>query len=252
MSIQRQQFRIQNFPTETREYNPLKCVRMFSDFFDKGNFNTNAAAGASGSTPTIGYTMLYSNTSAHYATMSSVVGSVVTARADIRDTVGVPVMKGGQAEMDICCKVKTNYAATPNTLVLVRVGFYDTSVSPVLPGSGCGVCFFINAGSTWKVGVYKGWDGVALSATSYKFEKDTGIQSADYHTLCIWQDAKATIAIFTIDDVVVHVQNGNLPNTLDTKAYNAGVGLTCTGTQVVSTVVDVDWMQFRYFADRTT
>lgn len=252
MSIQRQQFRIQNFPTETREYNPLKCVRMFSDFFDKGNFNTNAAAGASGSTPTIGYTMLYSNTSAHYATMSSVVGSVVNARADIRDTVGVPVMKGGQAEMDICCKVKTNYAATTNTLVLVRVGFYDTSVSPVLPGSGCGVCFFINAGSTWKVGVYKGWDGVALSATSYKFEKDTGIQSADYHTLCIWQDAKATIAIFTIDDVVVHVQNGNLPNTLDTKAYNAGVGLTCTGTQAVSTVVDVDWMQFRYFADRTT
>lgn len=248
MGIQRQQFRIQQFPTETREYNPLKCVRMFSDFFDKGNFNTNVADGGSGGLPTIAYTTLYTETSAHYATMSSVATSVLNARADIRDSVGSPVLKGGQAEMDICCKVKTNYAATPNTLVLVRVGFYDTSTT-VLPASGYGVCFFINQGSTWKVGVYKGWNGTA-SATSYKFEKDTGIQSADYHTLCIWQDAKATKAIFTIDDVVVHVQDGNLPNTLDATAYNAGIGLTCTGTQAVSTVVDVDWMQFRYFANR--
>lgn len=249
MSIQRQK-RIQSFPLEVREYDPTQCFRQFSDMMHLDDFQSNIAAGATGTTPTLTFESVFLRTDrvAAVARATLPADSVINATVQIRDSASGQnaQIEGGVCEMDFMAKVKYTRNSAANTLV--RAGFYDDS--GVLPDSANALVFFTFGTQTnWQVGVYSNWTGSA----GYKFTKDTGIPFASWNTLSIWQNADSSKAVFQIGETVVHVQDGNMPvAATQTTKYRAGFSMLATGAITPnSPTADVDFMQFRYFTNRS-
>lgn len=247
MSITRQK-RIQSFPLEVREYNPELCFRQFSDFSNIGDWQSNIAAGATGTTPTLTFEALFLRTEkvASVARLTLPADSVLNANVQVRDSASgqSAQLKGGVCEMDFTARVKYTRGSAANTLV--RIGFYDDS--GVLPDSANAVCFFTFGNQTnWQVGVYSNWTGSA----GYKFTKDTGVALSSWNTLSIWHSEDGKKAVFQIGDTVVHVQDENLPLTAtQSSSYRAGSSMLATGAISAAATMDVDFQQFRYFTDR--
>lgn len=248
MSIQRQK-RIQSFPLEVREYNPELCFRQFSDMCNLGDWQSNIAAGATGTTPTLAFESIFSKTNriAAVARLTLPADSVINANVQVRDGASglSPALEGGVCEADFMAKVKYTRGSAVNTLV--RVGFYDDS--NVLPDSRNALCFFtFGAQANWQVGVYSNWTGSA----GYKFTKDTGVSNSAWNTLSIWASADGQKAVFQINDDVVHVQDGNMPLSVSqTTDYRAGTSMLATGAISSAATMDIDFQQFRYFTDRS-
>lgn len=257
---------ILSHPFEARELDPTRCVRFYSDFFNKGDFVESATAAAAGVAPTIVYASstyphVYDAKSAGTVNLATVAtGTASTscqagAQVSITDRSNRSVdcaLRGGIGEMDVSARVK--YTRNGSALSVARVGFYnDTTTTDDIPQGICFKCF--NA-STWSVAVYSGdYNGT----TGYKFVKDTGIDIATFHTLEVWVDKDAKEAWFMIDDVVVHRQANDVPNinvnqktSTATNGFQAGIGLMCTGTQTAASVLVCDWMRYRFFPVRSS
>lgn len=248
MSITRQK-RIQSFPLEVREYNPELCFRQFSDMCNLGDWQSNIAAGSTGTTPTLSFEALFSKTNkvAAVARLTLPADSVLNANVQVRDSASgqSAQLKGGVCEADFMAKVQYTRGSAANTLV--RVGFYDDS--GVLPDSANAVCFFTFGNqANWQVGVYSNWTG----SLGYKFTKDTGVSNSAWNTLSIWTSADGKKAVFQINDNVVHVQDENMPlSASQTTNYRAGTSMLATGTISSAATMDIDFQQFRYFTDRS-
>lgn len=256
---------ILSHPLEVRELDPSRCVRFYSDFFNRGDFVESATAAVAGVAPTIVYANasfphVYDSKTAGTVNLSTVAtGTAATScqagaqvcLTDRSDRTANAALRGGIGEMDLSARVK--YTRNASALSVARVGFFnDTTTTDDIPQGICFKCF--NA-DTWSVAVYSSdWNGT----TGYKFVKDTGIDIATFHTLEIWVDKNAKEAWFMIDDVVVHRQTNDVPNinstqktTIATNGFQAGIGIMCTGTQVAASTLVCDWMRYRFFPTRS-
>ena len=246
--MSQRQKRVQSFPLETREYNPDKCFRQFSDMMNLGDWNSHFAIGATGTLPSVSFDPIFLSTDpvAAVATLTLPADTVLNGTAQIRDgaTSTNPAIEGGLCEMDFVAKVKYTRGSAVNTLV--RVGFFDDS--NVLPDSRNAVCFFTFGNqANWQVGVYANFDGT----NGFKFVKDTGISNSTWRTLSIWKSADGKIAVFQIGDTVVHYQQRDLPvNPVQTTKYRAGSSMLATGAISAAASLAIDFQQFRYFANR--
>lgn len=252
-------------PLEARELDPNRCIRFYSDFFNRGDFVESAtASGSGGVAPTIVYASatvptIYDSKTAGTVNLTTVAtgtaGTSCQAGAQVSitdrsDRTANSALRGGIGEMDLSARVK--YTRNASALTVARVGFFnDTTTTDDIPQGICFKCF--NA-DTWSVAVYSGnWDGTS----GFKFVKDTGIDIATFHTLEIWVDKDAKEAWFMIDDTVVHRQTNDVPNiitnqkaTTATNGFQAGIGLMCTGTQTAASTLVCDWMRYRFFTNR--
>ena len=255
---------IMSHPMEVRELDPDRCIRFYTDCFNKGDFVESSTAGAAGVAGSIVYANavvphVYDSKTAGTANMITVASGTAASSCqagaqmsltDRSDRAANAALRGGLGEMDVSARVK--YTRNGSALSVVRVGFFnDTTSTDDIPQGICFKCF--NA-DTWSVAVYSGdWNGT----TGYKFVKDTGIDIASFHTLEVWVDRNASEAWFMIDDVVVHRQTNDVPNinrnqrtATATNGFQAGIGLMCTGTQTVASTLVCDWLRYRFFTNR--
>lgn len=243
MSIQRQQ-RIEAFPTEIRDYNLYRCARMASDFFNVGDF-----AEVTGGTPagTFAYTSEYStqNQTAGVLTMEIPATAAQGTRCAIQDNPTSSALTVGVGEMDFLGRARI-VAGTPNAGdAYIRIGFYDQVLARQNAAQSSNALVFERgpAETTWRVAVWGNWDGSAGT----RVRIDTGVPISEWHTFGIWVSQDGQKAVFTVDDVVKHVDVANVLGS----AVRVGLHAHATGTVTTAYQLKSDYVQFRYFTRRS-
>ncbi len=252
-------YKPQSFPIDPRENDPARCFRLFSDFNNANHDWSVIKTTPSGTAfvdPAFDPVYLTNPTVASTCRVVTASGLVQDAAIEIRDrqtTAAANSLRLGVCETDFAWRGKWDRNSLSRGLV--RIGYYDdilTSAGTGIDGKNA-VCFFANGTTdTWTIGVYRGWTGTP-GASSYKFNKVLSTPCNAYVTLGIFIDAKAESAAFTVDGIVVHRQNGDLP-TVRTMAssdtFQAGLSLQCNAVHNGVQTLTSDYMLFRYFHDR--
>jgi len=248
MSIQRYK-RVESFPRDTRDYNPERCARFYTDCFNSGDFVETIVA-QTGS-PTIAYSSAYTSTDQTAGVSLLTIPNTVAAAgavARIADTGSADsaVIKFGTNEFDIIGRVKLTVGTANAGDVYHRFGFWDTVTARENAGDCAnGALFQCMNSSTWSVAYYNGWNGT----TGVKFVKDTGVPISQWNTLSIWVASDGSMAVWQIGETVVHVQKTDMLNS-DSSPVRAGFIARNTGTITTAYESRIDYMQLRMFVNR--
>jgi hypothetical protein len=248
MSIQRYK-RVDSFPRDTRDFNPERCSRFYSDFFNVGDFAETIVAQTG--TPTITYAAEFSPSNQTAGVVSLTIPNTVAAAggvARIADTGSADsaVIKFGTNEFDVMARVNLQRGTASAGDVYHRFGFWDTVTARENAGECTdGLVFQCLGASTWSVGFFSGWNGTSGT----KFVKDTGIPVNQWNTLSIWVSADGSMAVWQIGETVVHVQTRDMLGSGST-AVRCGFIARTTGTISTAYVSKVDFMQLRMFVNR--
>lgn len=243
MSIQRQQ-RIDSFPVEVRDYNMERCARWASDFFNVGDFVESTGGTPAG---TISYAAEYSTSNQTTGVVDVGIPSTAAAgtRSGIRDAT-TAALNVGYGEMDYLARCRLVVGAPNAGDVYARIGFFDSQLAAQTAARTQSGLFFDRkpAETTWRASVCKDFDGTNGIQRRY----DTGIPVGSWSKFGIWVSAAGDKAIFSVNDVVVHVESTDFPTTLT--PMRAEIHVQATGTVTTAYVLKCDYMQFRIFPRR--
>lgn len=252
-------YKPQAFPIDPREIDQSRCFRLFSDFNNANHDWSVVKTTPSGSAfadPLFNTTYLTNPVVANTLTVATANALVQDSAIELRDrqtTSTTNSLRLGVFETDFAWRGKWNRNSLSRGLV--RIGYYDDILTSNSTGSDGknAVCFFADSTKdTWSIGVFRGWTGTA-SATSYKFTKSLTASCNSFATLAIYIDSKASSAVFTVDGVVVHRQNTDLPTVRtmsSSDSFQAGMSLQCTAVHNGIQTLECDYMLYRYFHDR--
>jgi hypothetical protein len=247
----------QNFlPYDEREFDPTRCMRLYSSGIGPGTMSAVVAASA-----TISYVNSYSGGVHNYAVIAPAASTNASRGwiSDRRSTANSSLFPG-IFEMDSTSRVRI---LNPNssTGVVTRVGF---SMGHSDPGGDANSISFqcIGNSSTWSV-VHS--CNYQIGGVEFRETIDTGISVADWHTLRAWVNANADEAVYSIDGKVVHRVKGSqfIPSRFNDAAYVEGAASGNGMQSGVHVRVDsglggipagyeghVDWSLTRFFMQR--